>query len=168
MKRARKFGVFGIFKEQGPGWRTERYLYLAFLATLIASATFLGVWKQVALLWFVPQFSLFQAITRLRGYSEHAGRFDEASDLNKTRTVDANLIESFIFAPASINRHLEHHLYPSVPFFNLDRLHEALTEKTSEVNALPPTQGYLRLSGASRTVFGELYIQKTRRGVAAE
>lgn len=84
MKRARKFGVFGIFKEQGPGWRTERYLYLAFLATLIASATFLGVWKQVALLWFVPQFSLFQAITRLRGYSEHAGRFDEASDLNKT------------------------------------------------------------------------------------
>ena len=171
MKRARKFGAFGIFKEKGPGWRTERYLYVAFLATVIVSATYFGVWKQVGLFWFIPQFSLLQAITRLRGYSEHAGRMEETNDLYKTRTIDANLIETFIFAPVSVNRHLEHHLYPSIPFFNLEKLHRLLVEKAGSPNAIPSTRGYPRPVGLRRSVFGELYARApsaTATATAAE
>jgi fatty acid desaturase len=159
-KRARKFGVFKIFKEEGPSWRTERYLYLAFVATVIVSATYFGVWKQVLLFWFVPQFSFLQAISRLRGYAEHAGLMEETVELHKTRTVDANLIETFIFAPASVNRHLEHHLYPSVPFFNLEKLHRLLLEKAGKEKLFTSTRGYLRPTGLRSSVFGEIYFRK--------
>ena len=167
-KRARKFGVFRIFKEEGPSWRAERYLYLAFVATVIVSATYFGVWKQVLLFWFAPQFSFLQAITRLRGYAEHAGLMEQTNELHKTRTVDANLLETFVFAPASVNRHLEHHLYPSVPFFNLEKLHRLLLEKAGAENPITPTRGYLRPTGLRRSVFGELYPGKSTASAPAE
>lgn len=168
LKRAQKFGVFRIFKEQGPGWRTERYLYVAFLATVIASVTYFGVWRQVGLYWLIPQFSFLQALTRLRGYSEHAGLMEETTDLHKTRTIDANLIETFVFAPASVNRHLEHHLYPAVPFFNLEKLHRLLVAKAGSGVTIPTSRGYLRLSGLRFSVFGALYARTPPARAPAE
>jgi fatty acid desaturase len=37
--------------------------------------------------------------------------------------------ERLIFCPGNVNYHLAHHLFPSVPFFNLPRLHRRLMQE---------------------------------------
>jgi len=167
-KRARKFGVFAIFTEKGEGWTVERRLYIAFISTAIVAATAFGVWKQVGLYWLIPEFSMLQVLTRLRGYADHGGRLDEVEELRKTRTVEANVLERFVFAPGSVNRHLEHHLYPSVPFYNLDGLHAALRAKALDGAIPPPSQGYLRLPLLKRSAFGEIFLKKNATPPSAE
>jgi fatty acid desaturase len=46
--------------------------------------------------------------------------------LNTTRHVDATWLERLVLAPINVNYHLAHHLYPSVPFYNLPKLHKRL------------------------------------------
>ncbi len=172
-KRSRKFGVFAIFREKGEGWRTERWLYGALVATVVVSATVLHGWALLGLYWFAPQFSILQVLTRLRGYADHGGRLNEADDHDKSRTVEANLIEQFLFAPCSVNRHLEHHLYPSVPFYNLERLHQAMQQNEGSRPRLQTTLGYLRFDNFARSAFGEMWpkrnpAENTGSMVAAE
>ncbi len=160
LKRNRKFGALGLFTEKGDGWKGERRLYIAFLATVVVSATAFGGWKYVGLYFLVPGFTGLQALTRLRGYADHGGRLDEVDEWRKTRTVEANWFERFLFAPGSINRHLEHHLYPSVPFYNLDRLHAALMEQAVGKSVLPPSRGYFRIPALRRSAFGEVFLER--------
>ncbi len=159
LKRSRKFGVFAIFSETGEGWKTERRLYGAFVLTIAATATLCGVWPQLALYWLVPQFSILQVLARLRGYAEHGGRIGESHELDMSRTVNANPLEKFLFAPGNVHRHLEHHLYPSVPFYNLERLHTAMTVKAGVGPHLSPTLGYFRLTNLRRSTYGEIYLE---------
>jgi fatty acid desaturase len=42
------------------------------------------------------------------------------------RTTLARPWERFLLVPRNIHYHVEHHFYPSVPFYNLPALHEAL------------------------------------------
>jgi fatty acid desaturase len=37
--------------------------------------------------------------------------------------------------PHEVNYHIEHHLYPSIPFYNLPHCHRALTEQGLLVDA---------------------------------
>lgn len=168
LRRSRKFGALGLFTEKGDGWKAERRLYVAFLAVVIVSATAFGAWKYIGLYWFVPFFSVLQALTRLRGYTEHAGRMDEVDDLLKSRTVEANMLERFLFAPARVNLHLEHHLYPAVPFYNLERLHVALREKATGRTAPPSAQGYFRWPALRRSAFGEVFLRRAPPATPAE
>jgi hypothetical protein len=57
-------------------------------------------------------------ILRIRSIAEH---YSVKNDhvLNRTRTTLPSLFEKMFIAPKNINYHLEHHLYPSVPFFRL-------------------------------------------------
>lgn len=157
IRRSNKFGVLGIFREQGPGWWTERATFLSFLLLLSALIAWFGLWKVVLLYWIVPLFSVLQVILRARGYSEHAGRIHEGDELRKSRTVDAGLIERFLLAPGNVNRHLEHHLYPYVPFFNLEKLHAALSARRKVDPSAAPSAGYVGLRARGQSVFGELY-----------
>jgi len=49
-----------------------------------------------------------------------------------------NPLQTFFFAPHQVNYHMEHHQYPSVPFFNLPKVHRLLKERGS----LPETNLY--------------------------
>ena len=59
----------------------------------------------------------------LRPYLEHAGL--EEGILRDTRS---RIHPWFTFLYHNINYHLEHHMYPSVPFFNLPKVHAFLKE----------------------------------------
>ena len=156
IRRSNKFGVLGIFWEQGSGWWTERATFLSFLLALSAVVGWLGLWKILILYWIVPLFSILQVILRVRGYSEHAGRIAETDELLRSRTVDAGPLERFLLAPGNVNRHLEHHLYPYVPFFNLEKLH-GLLASAQNAESVAPARGYVRLLAGRQSVFGELY-----------
>lgn len=81
------------------------------------------------LLWVLPNLTVYMIILRLRGIFEHAAVPDKDDPLGAARTiVDGNPVWSFFLAPFHVAYHLEHHLYPGVPAYNLPALHRALHE----------------------------------------
>jgi fatty acid desaturase len=91
------------------------------------------MWGSTAILWFVlywlvPYCTFTQVFFRLRGAIEHGNVPDPQNPYQQTRTYFIHPVASFFFAPKQVNYHLEHHLYPSVPFYNLPRLHAKLQQ----------------------------------------
>ena len=120
--------LFIFFNRQGGGeylGAAERGLLLGFAGTVLAVVTFTNGWAYFALLWLLPMATVGTAAFRLRTVAEHAG-LAEDHELRSTRTVLPALFERFLVAPCNVNYHLEHHLYPSVPFYNLPKLHRRL------------------------------------------
>ncbi|MFT6631162.1 MAG: fatty acid desaturase [Bacteriovoracaceae bacterium] len=77
------------------------------------------------LYWLVPVATSLKLIKRLRAVAEHFA-IPEHGQSEKTRTVYVGYLEGFLVAPKNINYHLEHHQYPSVPFYNVKKLHDYL------------------------------------------
>lgn len=75
--------------------------------------------------WIAPFASWFLLSMRLKGTSEHFAVEDEEA-CNAARTIRANLFTRLFVAPKNVHYHIEHHLYPSVPFHRLPQLHAAL------------------------------------------
>jgi fatty acid desaturase len=44
----------------------------------------------------------------------------------ESRTTYPTILERLLLGTNNINYHLDHHLYPSVPFYNLPALHDSL------------------------------------------
>lgn len=77
--------------------------------------------------WIFPLACIFPLIQRIRSTSEHFGLPNE-HEFNGTRNTLAGPIETFLFSPHEVNRHLTHHLFPSIPFYNLSKLHDELLQ----------------------------------------
>lgn len=61
----------------------------------------------------------------MTGLLQHGGLDENVSDFRlNTRTVYMNPISRFIYL--NMNYHLEHHMFPAVPYYNLPALHEIL------------------------------------------
>lgn len=80
------------------------------------------------LYWLVPYCSLTQIFFRIRGAIEHGNVPDPDNPYQQTRTYFMHPALAFFFSPKQVNYHLEHHLYPSVPFYHLPRLHQRLRQ----------------------------------------
>jgi fatty acid desaturase len=91
---------------------------LAILVTVIACVPFALVFK----LWLVP-WLLAGIFVQVRGISEHP-LTPGGSPLRDTRTVTSNRLVSFLMC--NLNYHLEHHLFPGVPWYNLPAVHREL------------------------------------------
>lgn len=81
-------------------------------------------------LWWIPLVTILQVYLRIRGITEHAGYQPGDNQLVISRTV-LSPIETFFFSPNSVNYHIEHHAYPSVPFYNLPKVHKLMSERGS-------------------------------------
>lgn len=79
-------------------------------------------------LWAVPFMTVLQALLRVRGLAEHAGYQPGPDQARNARTV-LNPWQTFFFAPHNVNYHIEHHLYPSIPFFRLPDAHGLLKKR---------------------------------------
>lgn len=80
----------------------------------------------LVLYWLLPYCTLTQVFFRIRGTIEHGKVPDPTNPYRRTRTYFMHPIAAFFFAPKQVNYHLEHHLYPGVPFYQLPRLHGLL------------------------------------------
>jgi fatty acid desaturase len=122
-----------------PGWLKAARLayYLLILGVLAYTGSLLGF----VLLWVVPILSPLQLILRARSIAEHFG-VGNVSDLDQTRTTLTSPLERVLLAPFSVGFHLEHHLFPSVPHFNLPALHERLMEVDTFKRQAHLTRGY--------------------------
>jgi fatty acid desaturase len=96
------------------------------------------------LYWLVPYCTFTQVFFRIRGAIEHGNVPDPANPYQQTRTYFIHPALGSFFSPKQVNYHLEHHLYPSVPFYNLPRLHALLQQVV-----YPQEQGYCEAFAAS-------------------
>jgi fatty acid desaturase len=127
--------------QQLPGNIThkERIIFLIFWSLVAIALTLSDNWLNFLFLWFLPQFTFLSVIFRLRGLAEHCVLKNE-TELNRSRHIDGTLLERLIIAPLNVSIHLDHHLFPSVPQYNLPKLHQILLQDkgyTSNAQLLP-------------------------------
>ena len=93
---------------------------------------------------FLPLFGRIRAITEHAGYAaSHDQRFS-------ARTVVRRSWQTFFVGPHRIHYHIEHHVYPRVPFYRLHQVHALMAE-----------QGQLPLANLYRS-YGEVLRDVSR------
>ncbi|RJG04688.1 hypothetical protein D3870_00425 [Noviherbaspirillum cavernae] len=121
--------------------RATRIARLVFALALAGLASWFGLWWTLLLYWIVPLATFLMAILYIRDVGEHFGM--PAAGFAGSRTVRAGWLERILICQNGVNFHAEHHLFPSVPFFRLAQLHEALIENDEYRRNAVVTQGYL-------------------------
>lgn len=121
--------------------KTKILRNLTYIAIILSSILF-GFWKELILYWLVPVATSFAFFVYVRGVAEHYAGMEYKNELNSSRTVIAPLWERLLFSPYGVNYHLEHHLYPSVPFYRLKELHKKLMQNSVFKEQAHITHGY--------------------------
>ena len=106
--------------------RTDRNMVIGFHIALLIVFAASGYLVQYLVLWVLPLVTVVQAILRLRAIAEHGATTDFSSPLTAARTNLGPAWLRWLIFPHHVNYHIEHHLYASVPHYNLPRLHAEL------------------------------------------
>lgn len=108
--------------------RGDRMMWFkaAYYVVFFSLITYFGLWVPVLLLWYLPLFTLFPVIFRLRSIVEHFAIEKGEGEVGLSRNLNAPVWERFLLCPHNIGLHLDHHIYTSIPFYNLKKFHEIL------------------------------------------
>lgn len=108
--------------EQAKAIWAARYHVAIYLATLALSLSLLS-WLPLMLIGLPRMYGCWHML--MTGLLQHGGLADNVTDhrLN-TRTVYMNRISRFLYW--NMNYHIEHHMFPMVPYHALPKLHELI------------------------------------------
>lgn len=109
--------------------RSDRNLVIVFHIAALLLFAWSGHLAQYLVLWILPLVTVVQAILRLRAIAEHGATSDFSSPLTAARTNLGPAWLRWALFPHNVNYHVEHHLYASVPQYNLPALHAAMRER---------------------------------------
>jgi fatty acid desaturase len=132
--------------------RHDRNAVIVFHLVALALFALSGYLVQYLVLWVLPLVTVVQAILRLRAIAEHGATTDFSSPLTAARTNVVPAWLAWLIFPHHVNYHIEHHLYASVPHYNLPVLHREMRARMMLENAeLVPFSATLRKIFAPRT-----------------
>lgn len=114
-------------------WAVEIVLRVAFVWVLVSWAVANDVLAKTLQVWLIP-IAFFSVFNSARFIAEHYGTPWDAGQLAGTRTIVSNPVHSYLWN--NINWHIGHHLYPSVPWYNLVELHELLKPEIAAQGAV--------------------------------
>lgn len=137
----KRFNLFGAAKKKSH--EVKLLPMIIFYIVLVTVLTVFSMWSNFLLFWIVPYFSTFLMFQYIRSVSEHFGDLAYDHLLSSSRTVKTNALERFFIAPHNVGYHIEHHLFPGVPFHNLPALHQLLAETDTYQKHAHVTKGYL-------------------------
>jgi fatty acid desaturase len=120
---------------------SDRLRALTFCASVVAVLWAYDLWLGFFMFWVVPYVTALVPIIRMRMVAEHMV-VESEHELNKTRHIDPTLLERWIVAPLNVHYHLTHHLYPSIPFYNLPEMHRILMGEEVFRDNAHLTRGY--------------------------
>ncbi len=109
---------------------SDRNFVIAFHLVVLLVAAWTGYLLQYLVLWILPLVTVVQAILRLRAIAEHGATTDFSSPLTAARTNLAPAWIEWLIFPHHVNYHIEHHLYASVPHYNLPELHREMASRS--------------------------------------
>lgn len=143
------FGIEG--KSFGTVLRTYVANQRGFLITqalLLGALTAAGIPAAYLLVWWLPSWTGYSVVLRVRSIAEHACVSDTRDPLRNTRTTLAPGWLRFFVAPHHVNYHLEHHLFMTVPHYNLPWAHRLLRAagKLDHAEIAPGYLGVLRMA----------------------
>lgn len=122
-----------------------RRIRLVYLAALLCAITYLGGWRAFLLWWLLPFITWFQLAFHLRSIAEHFAIEGRQGLFARTRTTVGGLFDRIFLVPKNGGYHLEHHLFPGVPFYNLPRLHRRLMRHPVYLKEAHITRGYFNV-----------------------
>lgn len=117
--------------------------------TLLAWSARHGDLDKALEVWLYPVLVL-SLLNSMRFIAEHYGAPWNEGQMAGTRTVISNPVNSFFWN--NINWHIGHHVYPTVPWYNLQKLHRMLEPQIRACGA-PVDKSYIGV-----------YIDALRRG----
>ncbi|AFZ01241.1 fatty acid desaturase family protein [Calothrix sp. PCC 6303] len=112
--------------------------------------------------WLIPMMFI-NTMVNIRGMSQHTLLEHEFDPILGTRTITTNAVTRFFMC--NENYHLEHHLYPGVPWYNLPKLHQELKDELISLQA-PFIPSYLSfvcdfvLASFRKSPVGSVVIKK--------
>jgi fatty acid desaturase len=113
----------------------EVALLLLLVAAVIASPL---SWSLLLHVWLIPML-IINTFVNIRGMSQHTFLEEPDDPVQGTRSILTNSVTTFFMC--NENYHLEHHLFPRVPWYNLRRLHTAIKDQLVDRQA-PLVQSY--------------------------
>jgi fatty acid desaturase len=101
------------------------------------------------LIWFLAYNTSYFLFLRIRHVGEHAvvPNPNSRNMFENTRTTLSSWWERLLVCPAYVNYHIEHHLLPSVPPYNLPLMHSLLVAKQAYKNTPLPSSYIAMLRG---------------------
>jgi fatty acid desaturase len=117
-------GLVGSSLIPSPYWMVAARI--AFYLSVAGTLTIFDAWYAFLLYWIVPYCTWHIAIQYARIICEHSAVESEEDEYGITRTMIPTLLESIFILPCNVGYHIEHHWYPSVPFYRLPDLHKQL------------------------------------------
>jgi len=123
---------------------------------LLGGLNYLGVAWLYFWLWLLPSITLLPFMGRVRAIMEHAGLPAGVCQSLNARSIVRPSWQTFFFGPHAIHYHIEHHLFPRMPFYHLRALHSAMVTKGLLTHENLYTS-YLK-------VLGDLSIDSSKKG----
>ncbi len=106
----------------------DRWVVAGFHLALPAAALAFGFFTEYLLLWAIPLWFLLQPLMRFRSILEHGMTTETGDAWRDARTNLGPKWLMWLIFPHNVHYHLEHHLYPSLPHYNLPKAHRALRD----------------------------------------
>ena len=97
-----------------------------FWAAVIAGGLHFGILAEILLIWFGASF-LSGFFLMLHGIGEHNGVLGGA-EWDRTYNHDFSFLANFFIYPIKSGFHIEHHLFPTIPWYNVEKLRAILAE----------------------------------------
>ena len=137
------FNFIYPFQKFGPRLWSIQLFELALKAVVywlvLSWAADQGMLGKALEVWLYPVLVL-SLLNSMRFIAEHYGAPWNEGQMAGTRTVVSNPVNSFFWN--NINWHIGHHVYPTVPWYNLQKLH-ALLEPQIIASGAPVDKSYL-------------------------
>lgn len=107
-------------KQEKPKYTLRDFVLIAlWQAGLIGGLTWLVAWWAYPVLWLAPVYLAF-VLDNFRAFAEHSQpEPDGQADEKRLITFLSNPVERIFVAPCNMNYHTAHHLWPSIPYYNL-------------------------------------------------
>lgn len=109
--------------------KKEYYYFILYWISIIFIFIYFNIFHYLILFWIIPWLTFFQSINALIEVTEHYPIIrDGKKDLYMTRNRKCNWLERQLFGLHGESFHLLHHLFASIPFWNLPKAHQILLQ----------------------------------------
>lgn len=110
-----------VSSEPADGYRVRDIaIIVGWQAALIGGLTAAVGWWGYPVLWLVPVYCFTYLGDNLRSFCEHSQpESDARADEHRLITFRSSAIERWFVSPMSMNFHAAHHLWVSIPYYNL-------------------------------------------------